>query len=67
VETLLGPYERSVVSDMFMIDQGILERTLESASSEWLLRSNMAAGIENVFIFIAADNAKNEQKNSLVT
>lgn len=48
-----------------MIDQGILERTWESASSEWLLSSYIAAGIENLSIFIAADNAENELEKSL--
>jgi len=43
-----------------MIDQGILEKTLEFAPGEWLLSSYIATGIENVPIFIRADNAENE-------
>jgi len=60
VGTLPRPYDRSVVSNTFMIDQGILEKTLEFAPGEWLLSSYIATGIENVPIFIRADNAENE-------
>ncbi len=60
VGTLPRPYDRSVVSDTFMIDQSILEKTLEFAPGEWLLSSYIATGIENVPIFIRADNAENE-------
>ena len=59
VGTLPRPYDRSVVSDTFMIDQGILEKTLEFAPGEWLLSSYIATGIENAPIFIRADNAEN--------
>lgn len=45
-----------------MIDQGILEKTLEFAPGEWLLSSYIATGIENVHIFIRAGNAENELK-----
>ena len=41
-----------------MIDQGILEKTLEFAPGEWLLSSYIATGMENVPIFIKADNAE---------
>ncbi|MEA2090218.1 MAG: ATP-binding protein [Thermoproteota archaeon] len=60
VGTLPRPYDRSVVSSTFMIDQGILEKTLEFAPGEWLLSSYVATGIENVPIFIRADNAEDE-------
>ncbi len=60
VGTLPRPYDRAVVSDTFMIDKGILEKTLEFAPGEWLLSSYIATGIENVPIFIKADNAENE-------
>jgi len=60
VGTLPRPYDRSVVSNTFMIDQGILEKTLEFAPGEWLLSSYIATGMENVPIFIKADNAENE-------
>jgi len=65
VGTLPRPYDRSVVSNTFMIDQGILEKTLEFAPGEWLLSSYIATGIENVPIFIRADNAENELENYL--
>jgi len=60
VGTLPRPYDRALISDTFMIDQGILEKTLEFAPGEWLLSSYIATGIENVPIFIKADNAENE-------
>lgn len=53
------------VSNTFMIDQGILEKTLEFAPGEWLLSSYIATGIENVPIFIRADNAENELEKYL--
>ena len=60
VGTLPRPYDRALISNTFMIDQGILEKTLEFAPGEWLLSSYIATGIENVPIFIKADNAENE-------
>ncbi|MGQ9718431.1 MAG: hypothetical protein ACUVWK_01040 [Nitrososphaerales archaeon] len=60
VGTLPRPYDRNLVSNTFTIDQGILEKTLEFAPGEWLLSSYIATGIENVPIFIKADNAENE-------
>ena len=65
VGTLPIPYDRSVVSNTFMIDQGILEKTLEFAPGEWLLSSYIATGIENVPIFIRADNAESELERFL--
>lgn len=60
VGTLPRPYDRELVSDTFMIDKSILEKTLEFAPGEWLLSSYIATGMENVPIFIKADNAENE-------
>jgi DNA helicase HerA-like ATPase len=60
VGTLPRPYDRLLISDTFMIDKGILEKTLEFAPGEWLLSSYIATGIENVPIFIKADNAEKE-------
>jgi hypothetical protein len=60
VGTLPRPYDRALISDTFMIDKSILEKTLEFAPGEWLLSSYIATGIENVPIFIKADNAENE-------
>ena len=65
VGTLPRPYDRTLVSETFMIDQGILEKTLEFAPGEWLLSSYIATGIENVPIFIKADNAENEIEKHL--
>lgn len=60
VGPLPRPYDRSLVSNTFTIDQGILEKTLEFAPGEWLLSSYIATGMENVPIFIKADNAEEE-------
>jgi hypothetical protein len=60
VGTLPRPYDRQLVSDTFMIDKNILEKTLEFAPGEWLLSSYIATGMENVPIFIRADNAERE-------
>jgi DNA helicase HerA-like ATPase len=60
VGTLPRPYDRMLVSDTFMIDKGILEKTLEFAPGEWLLSSYIATGMENVPIFIKADDAEKE-------
>jgi len=65
VGTLPRPYDRALISDTFMIDKGILEKTLEFAPGEWLLSSYIATGIENVPIFIKADNAENEIEKCL--
>lgn len=65
VGTLPRPYDRALVSDTFMIEKGILEKTLEFAPGEWLLSSYIATGIENVPIFIKADNAENEVEKFL--
>jgi DNA helicase HerA-like ATPase len=60
VGTLPRPWDRTVVSSAFMIDEGILEKTLEFAPGEWMLSSYIATGMENVPIFIKADNAEEE-------
>jgi hypothetical protein len=60
VGTLPRPYDRGLVSETFTIDKGILEKTLEFAPGEWLLSSYIATGMENVPIFIKADNAEIE-------
>ncbi|HVP15967.1 MAG TPA: ATP-binding protein [candidate division Zixibacteria bacterium] len=67
VGTLPRPYDRQLVSDTFMVDKGILEKTLEFAPGEWLLSSYIATGMENVPIFIKADNAENEVEKYLKT
>lgn len=58
VGTLPRPYDRNVVSNTFNIDNQILEKTLEFAPGEWLLSSYIATGIENVPIFIRAENSE---------
>jgi DNA helicase HerA-like ATPase len=65
VGTLPRPYDRMLISDTFMIDKGILEKTLEFSPGEWLLSSYIATGMENVPIFIRADNAENEVEKYL--
>jgi DNA helicase HerA-like ATPase len=65
VGTLPRPYDRQLVSDTFMIDKNILEKTLEFAPGEWLLSSYIATGMENVPIFIKADNAEHQIEKHL--
>jgi DNA helicase HerA-like ATPase len=60
VGPLPRPYDRTLVSSTFTIDQGILEKTLEFAPGQWLLSSYIATGMENVPIFIKADNSEQE-------
>jgi hypothetical protein len=60
VGTLPRPYDRTVVSSTFLVDQGILEKTLEFGPGEWLLSSYIATGMTNVPIFLRADNAEIE-------
>jgi len=60
VGSMPRPYHRSLVSNTFTIDQGILEKTLEFTPGEWLLSSYIATGMENVSIFIKADNTEEE-------
>jgi len=66
VGPLPRPYDRTLVSSTFTIDQGILEKTLEFGPGEWLLSSYIATGIENVPIFIKADDAEEEIESFLV-
>lgn len=65
VGPLPRPYDRSLVSSTFTIDQSILEKTLEFAPGQWLLSSYIATGMENVPIFITADNSETELEKSL--
>ena len=65
VSTLPRPYDRGLISNTFMIDKTILEKTLEFIPGEWLLSSYLATGMVNVPIFIKADNAEDEVKKVL--
>ncbi len=67
VGTLPRPYDRNTVSNTFTIDNGILEKTLEFAPGDWLLSSYIATGIENVPIFIRADNSEKKIESFLGT
>lgn len=53
-------YDRVIVSSTFLIDQAILEKTLEFAPGQFLLSSYVATGIENVPILFSADNNEKE-------
>jgi hypothetical protein len=53
------------ISNTFTIDNGILEKTLEFAPGDWLLSSYIATGIENVPIFIRADNSEKKIESFL--
>ena len=65
VSTLPRPYDRGLISNTFMIDKTILEKTLEFVPGEWLVSSYLATGMANVPIFIKADNAENEVRKFL--
>ena len=65
VGTLPRPYDRTVVSDVFAIDLGILEKTLEFAPGDWLVSSYAATGMRNVPIFIHADDAEVVLRDSM--
>jgi hypothetical protein len=67
VSTLPRPYDRGLISNTFMIDKTILEKTLEFVPGEWLLSSYLATGMANVPIFIKADNAEDEVERYLST
>jgi DNA helicase HerA-like ATPase len=65
VSTLPRPYDRGLISNTFMIDKTILEKTLEFLPGEWLLSSYLATGMANVPIFMKADNAEKEVEKYL--
>jgi DNA helicase HerA-like ATPase len=65
VSTLPRPYDRGLISNTFMIDKTILEKTLEFVSGEWLLSSYLATGMANIPIFLKADNAEDEVEKYL--
>ncbi|MHA1771490.1 MAG: ATP-binding protein [Candidatus Thorarchaeota archaeon] len=58
VGTLPRPYDRTVVSSSFQIDLSILDKTLEFPPGSWLLSSYIATGLDNVPIFVKADNSE---------
>ena len=60
VGTLPRPYDRTVVSSSFQIDIGILDKTLEFPPGSWLLSSYIAMGLDNVPLFVTADNSEDE-------
>ena len=60
VGTLPRPYDRTVVSSSFQIDIGILDKTLEFPPGSWLLSSYIAMGLDNVPLFLTADNSEDE-------
>ncbi len=65
VSTLPRPYDRGLISNTFMLDKTILEKTLEFIPGDWLLSSYLATGMANVPIFLKADNAEVEVENFL--
>ncbi len=67
VGTLPRPYDRNVVSSSFQIDIGILDKTLEFPPGSWLMSSYIATGLDNVPIFIKADNAEDVIRQHLDT
>jgi DNA helicase HerA-like ATPase len=67
VSILPRPYDRSVISNTFMIDMNILEKTLEFVPGEWLVSSYIATGMHNVPIFLKADNSEKELEKYLTS
>jgi hypothetical protein len=65
VGTLPRPYDRTVVSDVFAVDLGILEKTLEFAPGDWMVSSYAATGMRNVPIFIHADDTEEILRTSM--
>jgi hypothetical protein len=62
VGTLPRPYDRTVVSSSFQIDLSILDKTLEFPPGSWLMSSYIATGLDNVPVFVAADNSEDVLK-----
>ncbi|MHA1607815.1 MAG: ATP-binding protein [Candidatus Freyarchaeota archaeon] len=60
VGTLPRPYDRGLISNTFMVDREILERTLEFTSGEWLLSSYIATGMTNVPIFLKSEDTEEQ-------
>ena len=60
VSMLPRPYDRGIVSNTFMIDKALLDKTLEFVPGEWLVSSFLATGMANVPNFMKADNAEKE-------
>ena len=67
VGTLPRPYDRTVVSSSFQIDLSILDKTLEFPPGSWLLSSYIATGLDNVPVFVKADNSEDVLKQHLAS
>jgi DNA helicase HerA-like ATPase len=65
VGTLPRPYDRTVVSSSFQIDLSILDKTLEFPPGSWLLSSYIATGLDNVPVFVKADNSEDVLRQHL--
>jgi hypothetical protein len=65
VGTLPRPYDRTVVSSSFQIDLSILDKTLEFPPGSWLLSSYVATGLDNVPVFVKADNSEDVLRQHL--
>lgn len=65
VGTLPRPYDRTIVSSSFQIDISILDKTLEFPPGSWLLSSYIATGLDNVPIFVKADNSEDALKDHI--
>ncbi|TFG34307.1 ATP-binding protein [Candidatus Thorarchaeota archaeon] len=65
VGTLPRPYDRTVVSSSFQIDLSILDKTLEFPPGSWLLSSYIATGLDNVPVFVKADNSEDALKEHI--
>lgn len=67
VGTLPRPYDRTVVSSSFQIDISILDKTLEFPPGSWLVSSYIAMGLDNVPLFLSADNSEDRLRRHLAS
>jgi hypothetical protein len=67
VGTLPRPYDRTVVSSSFQIDIGILDKTLEFPPGSWLVSSYIAMGLDNVPLFLSADNSEDQLRKHVAS
>lgn len=62
MSALPHPYNQGLISNTFMVDKTILEKTLEFVSGELLHTSYLATGIANSFIFLKTGSAEDEME-----
>jgi DNA helicase HerA-like ATPase len=66
VSTLPRSYDRVVIADSFSLDLGVLQKTTELQTGEWLFVSYKATKQKNVPVFLSAQNNEDILKNYLL-